>query len=273
MIEYKVLRPSEFIFKEYINSYTYSFGSLSSISTKKNITRTIPTFYTQLYFEFGGDISQLVYSKNKTIITKRTYLNAGISKWYDIEEIENDNNKILVKNLKVDLFPYTIYELFGLSPYELLNEFIEIYDIWPIKTDYRNMIDEMEYCKDGSCMIQIFEKYFIKLLKKRKEIKHRNMFPSYSISLNNLSNEIGYSKRWIQKEYKDKYGIKFNEMQKNMRFLKVLNKLKDNREINFSLIALECGYYDQSHFIRDFKSIIGLTPSEFLRKNKIIFHW
>ena len=33
-------------------------------------------------------------------------------------------------------------------------------------------------------------------------------------------------------------------------------------------LALRCGYYDQSHFINDFKSFSGLSPVEFLRRTR-----
>jgi AraC-like DNA-binding protein len=32
-------------------------------------------------------------------------------------------------------------------------------------------------------------------------------------------------------------------------------------------IAYECGYFDQSHFIREFKSFTGIAPSDFLPEN------
>jgi len=33
-------------------------------------------------------------------------------------------------------------------------------------------------------------------------------------------------------------------------------------------LALECGYYDQSHFINEFRSFSGLTPLEFLHRTR-----
>jgi len=33
-------------------------------------------------------------------------------------------------------------------------------------------------------------------------------------------------------------------------------------------LALRCGYYDQSHFINDFRSFSGLSPLEFLRRTR-----
>ena len=34
------------------------------------------------------------------------------------------------------------------------------------------------------------------------------------------------------------------------------------------LLALDCGYYDQSHFINDFNKLIGNTPENFLQGNQ-----
>jgi AraC-like DNA-binding protein len=38
-------------------------------------------------------------------------------------------------------------------------------------------------------------------------------------------------------------------------------RLVTKREISLTSIAYDCGYFDQSHFIKEFKSFTGLTPS------------
>jgi AraC-like DNA-binding protein len=40
------------------------------------------------------------------------------------------------------------------------------------------------------------------------------------------------------------------------------------RTMRWADLALRCGYYDQSHFINDFRSFSGLSPLEFLRRTR-----
>jgi AraC-like DNA-binding protein len=43
----------------------------------------------------------------------------------------------------------------------------------------------------------------------------------------------------------------------------------DKTAIRWADLALDCGYYDQSHFINEFRSSSGLTPLEFLRGTRL----
>jgi AraC-like DNA-binding protein len=38
--------------------------------------------------------------------------------------------------------------------------------------------------------------------------------------------------------------------------------------IRWADLALDCGYYDQSHFINEFRSFSGLSPLEFLQSTR-----
>lgn len=50
------------------------------------------------------------------------------------------------------------------------------------------------------------------------------------------------------------------------RFQQVLQTIRQREEMNWADIALECGYYDQAHFIHDFRSFSGLTPTEYMAR-------
>lgn len=281
MIDYQQRLVSHPLLCSYILSYTSSIGSIPATSSKY-ITRAFPSFHTQLYFEFFGNISKLQTVNSTTTITKRTYVNSGVGEWFDIFELESSHKNIPVKNFKVDLLPHTLFEVFGLSPRELLSEDLKVEDIWHDKQECLIMLEQMEASSSGEEMIVLFEKYFLKLLERRKEEinPYLPLFLRYNHSLEEFSKELGYSRRWIQKEYRDIFGLSFKELHSNMRFLKTLQHIESlvtsRKSINFSLLALECNYYDQAHFIKEFKKYSGMTPKEYVMqkyRGKVLFYW
>jgi AraC-like DNA-binding protein len=47
------------------------------------------------------------------------------------------------------------------------------------------------------------------------------------------------------------------------RFQKVLRQISAGNAINWTEVALQCGYFDQPHFIHDFRSFSGINPSTY----------
>jgi methylphosphotriester-DNA--protein-cysteine methyltransferase len=48
------------------------------------------------------------------------------------------------------------------------------------------------------------------------------------------------------------------------RFQTVLEKISMGRPVRWSDVALDCGYYDQAHFIHDFRSFSEINPVKYL---------
>jgi AraC-like DNA-binding protein len=51
-----------------------------------------------------------------------------------------------------------------------------------------------------------------------------------------------------------------------MRFQKAILEIEANKSIHWNRVALESGFYDQAHFIGDFKSFSGFTPNEYVKR-------
>jgi AraC-like DNA-binding protein len=49
------------------------------------------------------------------------------------------------------------------------------------------------------------------------------------------------------------------------RFQEVLRTIQSRQEVDWADVAVACGYYDQPHFIADFKAFSGLNPTAYLR--------
>ena len=55
------------------------------------------------------------------------------------------------------------------------------------------------------------------------------------------------------------------EFLKVIRFQSAVRQIEQQDQVDWSAIAYDCGFYDQSHFIADFKKFSGYTPSQYLK--------
>lgn len=72
---------------------------------------------------------------------------------------------------------------------------------------------------------------------------------------------IGLSHRRFAQLFQDQVGLTPKSFCRVRRFQRVLQQIRASQTIEWTRIALDCGYYDQAHFIHDFQSFSGFTPT------------
>ncbi|WP_272677900.1 helix-turn-helix transcriptional regulator [Providencia sp. PROV137] len=97
------------------------------------------------------------------------------------------------------------------------------------------------------------------------ELLYRN--PTKKIT--ELAEETGLHVRVIQKEFLKEYGITPKRYQINCRLEHVLKSMVVEQD---TYRWFETGYYDQSHFYRDFKRYFTMAPSAFLKSEYSLFY-
>ena len=81
-----------------------------------------------------------------------------------------------------------------------------------------------------------------------------------------LAEQTGLSSRRFIQLFEHQTGLTPKAFQRVRRFQRVLEKLRsDAKEERWANFALDFGYYDQAHFIHDFKHFSGLTPGEYMK--------
>ena len=75
--------------------------------------------------------------------------------------------------------------------------------------------------------------------------------------------QVGLSPRSFIRRFTEEVGLTPKLFCRIRRFQEALRLVRTGRPIAWSDVALDCGYYDQSHFIRDFRAFSGLTPTTF----------
>ena len=90
------------------------------------------------------------------------------------------------------------------------------------------------------------------------ELKQEDFFDN----IENVASRYGITSRYLQKLFLQYTGLTPKLYTKINRFQNSLRLVTQNNN-SLTSIAYDCGYFDQSHFIREFKSFTGLTPSDY----------
>ena len=87
------------------------------------------------------------------------------------------------------------------------------------------------------------------------------------VTILQLSRSANCSQRQLCRKFCKWVGVSPKSFCRIIRFQSTLRMLRSRLKRNLLSIALDGGYYDQSHFIHEFNSYFGLTPSEFMARN------
>ncbi len=79
-----------------------------------------------------------------------------------------------------------------------------------------------------------------------------------------LAERFDLGLRQLQRVFREYVGVSPKWVIRRHRLIEAAERLRSPDEsIDFAVLALDLGYADQSHFIRDFKTMVGMTPAEF----------
>jgi AraC-like DNA-binding protein len=73
------------------------------------------------------------------------------------------------------------------------------------------------------------------------------------------------SKRPLQQLFNEYVGVGPKWVINRYRLHEVIERMAAQGPVSWTELALELGYFDQAHFIRDFKALVGCSPAAYMR--------
>lgn len=86
-----------------------------------------------------------------------------------------------------------------------------------------------------------------------------------NIEVGDLAEKAGLSVSQLQREFSRHFGITPTNYVREVR-IGMARYLLETSDKSVSQIALDCGFYDQSHFNHHFKTLTGLTPLKYRQR-------
>lgn len=83
------------------------------------------------------------------------------------------------------------------------------------------------------------------------------------ISIEELTRQVGLGRRQLERKFAIHVGVSPKLYTRIVRFQRIFDLVQRAERYEWPDVSLDCGYYDQSHLIRDFKAFSGRTPDDY----------
>jgi AraC-like DNA-binding protein len=84
--------------------------------------------------------------------------------------------------------------------------------------------------------------------------------------VDDLAQHSHLSKRTLQRLFREYVGVSPKWVIQRYRLHEVAELLAAGAVDDWAALAVQLGYFDQAHFIKDFKAIVGVSPTEYARQ-------
>jgi AraC-like DNA-binding protein len=256
-----------------LRNYVRNYWLLEGDGVSDTLELLVPDGYPELFFVLRDTLRMKQFSQEKCWgPNSEGGLIGQATNRFDFEPSSS------VKVLFVKLYPWTPHQLFDIPSVEANNMAIELGAFMADPT-FRSLNERLQHMPDLAAMASLLDQILLQRLLAMKGI---NSFVQYAVrqmyhtngtlSIDSLTQKVKASRRYVEKLFQQNIGLSPKHYAQVLRVKKASMYLLDPRfKGNIQQIAASLDYYDQSHLLKDFKSVTGISPSAFMREKNLNF--
>lgn len=163
--------------------------------------------------------------------------------------------------------PGVIPDFLDVMAEEIANRELNFLDVVP---DARLAFEQIVQQRDFSRQILLFNTHFTARLVRKStpvttSIIRAMVQQKGNIRIDQLEILTGYTCRTIQRQFRQDTGLSPKAFSRILRGQSALHCIHSQEDISFSSLAFDLGFSDQSHFLREFKKFVSITPCDYQR--------
>lgn len=170
-----------------------------------------------------------------------------------------------------------LYTLTGVDMQHIADAIVPADCIWGREIEW--LCEALYEASDVVGMIQVLEQFIQKKLKKRPTL---TLHPPFEAALGYMETKCIYSlqdilertfmsQRTMERYFRTRLGLTPKRYAQICRFNAVKQILDKQPVPNWQEVVYSFGYYDQSHFIKEFKKLSGKTPVQYIDASNFAF--
>jgi AraC-like DNA-binding protein len=212
-----------------------------------------------------GDSIELVEMTNSTSGGRRLEsFVVGLHEGYAVTEHGGEQH-----GLQVDLTPLGAARMLGAPLPAVANEAVALEDLLgPVA---RELVDRLASAPDWASRFALLDRTLLALAVEGRDPDRavawawRQLERSHGqVPIALLADEIGWSRRHFGVRFRNEIGLAPKPASRVLRFRRVVDLLQAGPVRSIGDLAAACGYADHSHLVREFHSLAGCTPSQFV---------
>lgn len=245
-----------------LTQFIECYWMMQSDNPAPRIEKIIPDGFTELIFNYGS-----VYKAktNEDWHLQSPNLLAGqISSYFYLE------NTGPTGSFAIKLKPAALTQLFSLSMDQYLDKIVDL-DIFPHQ-QLSTLKDILLPFQNEQHLKLVLDNHFIELSKNASENPLKDtldlIFNSNGMAtVAEMTKVAGVGERQLERLFKKYIGLSPKYYARVIRFNYIFQLIK-SKNSSWAEIVYQSGYYDQSHFIRNFKAFTGEDPSSYFFEEK-----
>lgn len=251
--EFKILQPSP-----QLAPYVKNYWLLKTIGDTTSLQRTVPTGMISLLFHRGNRLLSLQENQ----FHPRAFLNGHESTFDDLK-YKGEVNMISIVFRPIGARAFFNLPIIKTKGLRLTADDLEDKELSALES----LLTSTE--NDQLCIFlieQFLQKRLIRLATynlKRIESAIRLINDGLT-DVTSLADSACLSRKQFNRIFSEYVGANPKEFSRTVRFQRALHILEKQPQISLTTLAYQCGYFDQSHLIKDFKALSGYTPTEYL---------
>lgn len=223
----------------------------------------------EMAFVLGDDIKRYT-SENTYVLQPRAMVIGQITEPFFIQPTG------YVNTFAVRFYPYGFANFINTPIKELSNTEKPIAHLFD-NSAARRVEQRIIEAKDTKERIAIIEHFLLDELNRKTTVDkivqttiEALISTSGSKSINRILKSDDAKRRQLERKFASQVGLSPKQLAKVIRLQAALKMLLNEKSEKLSSIAYESEYYDQAHFIRDFKEFTGTSPAAFLDDKSMV---